>query len=81
MYFAPIALRNSNVERIPAAVQFVVSDRGRVNNIQVQILAEGRGGYSGQLKRWLRAARFRPAMAAQELLDDVAVERRYTIID
>ncbi len=80
VYFAPIALHNSQVERIPVEVQFMVSDRGRAKEIQVQILAEGRDGYSGQLKRWLRAARFRPAMAEQELLDDVVIERRYTII-
>jgi hypothetical protein len=81
VYFAPIVLRQVKLELIPAQAQFVVTKRGSAREIEVQVLLEGREGFAGQLSRWLKSARFRPAMADREILDRAPLQRNYTIMD
>ncbi len=80
VYFAPIALRDPQLNRIPVQATFMVNKRGQPRDIDVQVLVEGRAGFRGQLTRWLRAARFRPAVIDRELVDSPMVSREYTIL-
>ena len=80
VYFAPIALRDPQLSRIPVQAQFMVNKRGQPRDIDVQVLVEGRDGFRGQLTRWLRAARFRPVMVDREMVDSNRISRDYTII-
>ncbi len=77
VFFAPLSLRLESAQQTEVSTSFRVDRRGRVR--QVEPGATGQSLHS-RLSRWLRAARFRPAMAGGVPLDDVPVQRNYTVL-
>ena len=77
VYFAPLSLRLESAQQTEMTTSFRVDRRGRARQVE---LGEAGQSLHSRLGRWLRAARFRPAMAGGELLDDVPVQRNYTVL-
>ena len=80
VYFAPLALREEGAEQTELLARFQVNVRGRAQQIRLEAASAPGQAYSHRLSRWLRRARFRPAMADGDLLNAAPMQRHYTVM-
>jgi hypothetical protein len=64
----------------PVAVEFTVSARGKVRQIEDRVEDEARRGASRRVHRLLRNTRFRPRLEAGEMVETTAVVREYQVL-
>ena len=81
VFHAGSQLHPANTVFVPVRLRFLVSKQGKSRGVETLALAEQHEVLGYRIKRWLRAARFRPAFDGVELLGSGLLEREYLVAD